>query len=109
MLIEDLKNNRKTNQKRRKTDGMSNKIQLVLNRLLLIMSMVEFGSIRGWQMCRPQGLKDTIQFPPTNVIPLGWIKTDNSQGRSLLKTRVEDETERDGAFAQSVQTIPIRA
>lgn len=33
-------------------DGASNKVKLSLSRLSLIMSMVEFGSIRGWQMCR---------------------------------------------------------
>lgn len=72
--------------------------------------MVELGSIRGGQMCRimvdPGGSKETIQFSSTNVIPLEWIKTDNSRGRSVLKSRERDETERDRAVVQKEETIP---
>lgn len=50
-------------------------------------------------MCRimvdPEGLKNTIQFSATNVIVLGWIKADNSQGRSLFITREGAEMERE--------------
>lgn len=68
------------------------------------MPLAEFGSIRVWQTCRimtdPQGLKNTIQFSSTNVIPLGWIKTGNSQGRSLLKSKEVDEVGRDVTVVQ---------
>lgn len=35
-----------------KKTEMERTIKFSLSRLPLIMSMVEFGSIRGWQMCR---------------------------------------------------------
>lgn len=47
--------------------------------------MDQLGTGRCAESWLTPGLKEYNPIFLNNVIPLGWIKTDNSEGRSLLK------------------------